>query len=195
VSAGRQSPVSGLRYSLPLLAWLVLVWILLWGTWSWANLLSGIVVAVAVTLVLPLPPVVAGIHVRPLPLLVYLGRFAVDLVVSSFQVAWMAFRPGGPPQGAIIAVQLRTDSDLLSTMIAVTLSLIPGSIVLDVDREHRRIALHLLHVRGMAEIDQQKERVLATEERIVRAFGAPDDLAALDRPAGPPALPAGGSVR
>ena len=33
-----------LRHQLPLLVWLVLVWNLLWGTWSWANLLSGVLV-------------------------------------------------------------------------------------------------------------------------------------------------------
>ena len=49
-----------LRSQLPLLAWLVVVWILLWGTWSWANLLSGLAVALVVMLVLPLPPVVGG---------------------------------------------------------------------------------------------------------------------------------------
>ena len=34
--------VHQLRHQLPLLLWLVLVWMLLWGTWSWANLLSGL---------------------------------------------------------------------------------------------------------------------------------------------------------
>ncbi len=170
------------RHNAPLLAWLVLVWILLWGTWSWANLISGIAVALAVTLLMPLPPIVGGLRFRPLPLLAYLGRFAVDLVVSSAQVAWLALRPGGAPRAAIVSVQLRSDSDLLLTMTAVTLSLIPGSIVLDLDREQQRIGLHLLHVGDEGRIREEKARVLATEERIVRAFGGPDDLAALDRP-------------
>ena len=45
-----QAPASTghrLRHQLPLLVWLVLVWNLLWGTGSWANLLGGIVVPVA----------------------------------------------------------------------------------------------------------------------------------------------------
>src|SRR4029453_16117596 len=37
---------SQLRHQLPLLVWLVLVWILLWGSWSGADLLSGAVIAV-----------------------------------------------------------------------------------------------------------------------------------------------------
>ena len=59
---------SGLRHQLPLLVWLVVVWILLWGTWSWANVVSGVVVGLLVMLLLPLPPVVGGTRVRPLSL-------------------------------------------------------------------------------------------------------------------------------
>jgi multicomponent Na+:H+ antiporter subunit E len=170
---------SRLRHQLPLLAWLVLVWILLWGTWSWANVLSGVTVALVVMLVLPLPPVVGGTRVRPLPLLLYIGHFLVDLVVSGAQVAWRAIGPGGVRQGAIVRVQLRADSDLLLTVVAETLSLVPGSLVLDLDRDARLIAVHLLHVDDLADVEQQKADVLATEERIVRAFGTADDIAAL----------------
>ncbi len=167
-----------LRHGLPLLLWLVLVWNLLWGTWSWANLLSGIVVALLVTLLLPLPPVVGGLHFRPLPALVYVIRFFVDLVASCFQVVWLAFRPV-PPRGAIVAVQVRTDNDLLLTMLAETVCLIPGSIVLELDRERRVLGLHVLNVRDEAAVAAQKERVLAEEARIVRAFGSEEDLARL----------------
>jgi multicomponent Na+:H+ antiporter subunit E len=175
-----------LRHQLPLLAWLVVVWILLWGTWSWANMLSGLTVALVVMLLLPLPPVAGGTRVRPLPLLAYVGHFLVDLVVSGAQVAWRALRPGGVEQGAIVQVQLRADSDLLLTAVAETLSLVPGSLVLDLDRESRLISIHLLHVEDLADVERQKAGVLDTEDRIVRAFGTVEDIAALDaaRPTG-----------
>ena len=177
--------VRRLRNQLPLLVSLVLVWNLLWGTWSWANLISGTLVAVAVTWLLPLPPVTGGARFHLPAVLRYVGQFAVDLVVSSAQVAWEAIRPSGLRHGAIISVQLRTDSDLLLTMIAESLCLVPGSIVIDLDREQRTLGLHLLSVRDLAEVDVQRARVLATEERVVRAFGSATDIAALDRrPAG-----------
>jgi multicomponent Na+:H+ antiporter subunit E len=165
---------------LPLLAWLVLVWILLWGTWSWANLLSGLAVALVVMLLLPLPPVVGGTRVRPLPLVRFVGHFLVDLVISGAQVAWRAVGPGGVRQGAIVRVQLRADSDLLLTVVAETISLVPGSLVLDLEREQRLISVHLLHVDDLADVERQKAGVLATEDRIVRAFGTTGDIAALE---------------
>jgi multicomponent Na+:H+ antiporter subunit E len=169
-----------LRHQLPLLAWLVVVWILLWGTWSWANLLSGLAVALVVMLLLPLPPVVGGTRVRPLPLARFVGHFLVDLVVSGAQVAWRAIGPDGVRQGAIVRVQLRADSDLLLTVVAETISLVPGSLVLDLDREQRLISVHLLHADDHADVERQKAGVLATEDRIVRAFGTADDIAALE---------------
>ena len=174
-----EPPGPRLRHQLPLVAWLVLVWILLWGTWSWANLLSGAVVALVVLLLLPLPPVVGGTRVRPLALLAFVGHFLGDLVVSGAQVAWRAIGPAGVTQGALVNVQLRADSDLLLTVVAETVSLVPGSLVLDLDRENRRLSVHFLHVADLADVERQRADVLAIEDRVVRAFGDADDVATL----------------
>lgn len=175
-----------LRHQLPLLVWLVVVWNLLWGTWSWANLLGGVVVALAVTWVLPLPPVVGGTRVRPLGLLVFLGSFLVDLVSSGAQVAWQTVRPSGIDRSAIIRVQLRTDSDLLLTILAESLTLVPGSMVLDLDRDRGILILHVLHVRDEEDVERQRASVLTQEERVVRAFGTAGEIAALSRDPGEP---------
>jgi multicomponent Na+:H+ antiporter subunit E len=167
-----------LRHQVPLLVWLVLVWNLLWGTWSWANLISGTILAVAITLLLPLPPVVGGLRVHP-AVLVFLGHFVVDLVVSAAQVAWQTIRPGGIRHSAIILVQMRTDSDLLLTVVAESLTLVPGSVVIDMDRENRTLSLHILHVRDMADVERRRAAVLAEENRVVRAFGSAEEIAAL----------------
>ena len=169
-----------LRHQGPLVVLLVLIWMLLWGTWSWANLLSGLLVALTVLTLLPLPHVVGGARVRPLPLLAFLGHFAVDLFASGAEVAWQTLRPGGVRRTAIVQVQLRADSDLLLTMVAEATSLVPGSLVLDLDREHRVMTLHLLPVRDLGDVERKKAGVLVVEERLVRAFGSPADLAALD---------------
>ena len=185
-------PAAGqLRHQLPLLIWLVFVWILLWGTWSWANALSGLVVAFAVTVLLPLPAVVGGIRVRPLPLLRFLGHFLLDLTLSGAQVAWQALSPGPQRRSAIVRVALRTDSDLLLTIISQTLCLVPGSLVLDLDREERAIALHLLHVRDDDHVELEKAGVLAMEDRVVRAFGSAEEIAALGAGPDAPVRPAG----
>jgi multicomponent Na+:H+ antiporter subunit E len=178
-----------LRHQLPLLVWLVLVWMLLWGTWSWANLISGTVLALVVTVLLPLPPVVGGLSVHPLRLAVFVGYFFADLVRSAALVAWQTIRPGGIGRSAIIRVQMRTDSDLLLTIVAESLTLVPGSVVIDMDRERRTLSLHILHVRDLADVERRRAAVLAEEERVVRALGSREEIAALTQP--PATAPAG----
>ncbi len=173
-----------LRHQLPLLLWLVLVWMLLWGTWSWANLISGAVLALAVTVLLPLPPVVGGTLLHPVGLVVFVGYFFADLVRSAALVAWQTMRPGGIEHSAIIRVQMRTDSDLLLTIVAESLTLVPGSVVIDMDRQRRTLSLHILHVRDLDDVERRRAGVLAEEERVVRAFGSPAEIAALAHPPG-----------
>ena len=137
--------------------------------------------ALAVTVLLPLPAVVGEIRVRPLPLLGFLGHFLVDLAASGAQVAWQALRPGRQGQSAIVRVRLRTDSDLLLTIITEAVSLVPGSMVIDLDREARELGLHVLSVDSDEDLERQRRSVLVTEDRVVRAFGTDEDRAALAR--------------
>jgi multicomponent Na+:H+ antiporter subunit E len=174
-----------LRHQAALLVWLVLVWNLLWGTWSWANLVSGIVVALAVTVLLPLPPVVGGVRVRPARLAVFLLTFLADLVRAGAEVAWQTVRPRGISGSAIVQVTLRTDSDLLITIVTEAVTLVPGSMVIEIDREHRTLGLHILSVDDEGDLERHRRSVLATEERVVRAFGTDEEVAALSRPPEP----------
>ena len=176
---------------LPLIAWLALLWVLLWGTWSWANLLSGLLVAVLVIWLLPLPPVVEHARFRPIAVLHLVGWFVWDLLVSSVQVAVLSLRRG-PARAAVIGVQLRIDSDLLLTLITNTVNLVPGALVLDVDRTSRRLLVHVLLVRDESEVEAQRRTVLVVEERVVKAFGSAREVAALDVPVHP-RLPMPGS--
>ncbi|MCZ2825472.1 MULTISPECIES: Na+/H+ antiporter subunit E [unclassified Modestobacter] len=175
------SPLRQLRLRAPLLIWLVLIWNLLWGTWSWANLITGVLVALTVTVVLPLPVVAGGARIHPLPALYLIGHFLVNLTVSSAQVAWQTLRPSGIRQSAVIRVQLRTDSDLLLSIISQNLTLVPGSMVLDLDRRRMALGVHVLDVGDEADVERQRAEVLATERRVVRAFGSAEDIARLDQ--------------
>ena len=61
------------------------------------------------------------------------------------------------------------------------------------DRERRTLSLHILHVRDQDDVERARAAVLAEEERVVRAFGSADEIAAL-RPAGAPPAPREGDA-
>ncbi|NBE82031.1 Na+/H+ antiporter subunit E [Micromonospora rubida] len=176
------------RDRLTALAWMVGVWNLLWGRLSWGNLLGGLLVGLAVLVFFPLPPVTFGGRLRPRALLVLAGRFVTELVSASIHVARVAVQPGYLPRGAIIAVRLRVRTDLNLALTAEAISLVPGTLIIDVDRERGLLYVHVLDVRGPADLPENRDRVLATEARIVRAIGSATELRLLDTPA--PDVPA-----
>lgn len=185
MSTPRRRRVAGLHL-FPLL-WLTGVWVLLWGTWSLGNVLNGLMLAAVVLLLLPLPDVGFGGRVSPRGLLAFVGHFVRDLLLSSVQVAWQAVRPGEQDTSSVVAIQLRSDSELLMTMTAEALTLVPGSIVIEVDARHRTIYAHVLSAPDDATVETFRRRVLDLEARVVRAIGRSEDRELLLPPAGGPA--------
>jgi multicomponent Na+:H+ antiporter subunit E len=183
----------GLLLRLPPVLWLTLVWIMLWGTWSWGNLVTGLIVAVGVTVLLPLPRVVLGTRVHPLGLARFLARFGYDLVASSLHVAWRAIKPGPGPTNAVVAIRLRSRSDLLLTVTSEALTLIPGSIVIEVAPAERTIYAHVFDVTTLEDIDRFRAGVLALEARVIRALGSHAAIRELDAEGRP--APAAGETR
>ncbi|MDR7384134.1 Na+/H+ antiporter subunit E [Promicromonospora iranensis] len=146
------------------------LWVLLWGDLSWANVLSGVALGALVALAFPLPPVGTAGTLRPGPLAHLVGRFASDLVVASFQVAWTAVRPGPTPQGGLVEVPLRSTSELLVAITAGLSSMVPGTVVVDLDRSGATLQVHVLDLAGSGGPDGVRESVRALEGRLLRAF-------------------------
>ena len=158
-------------------AWLTVVWVLLWGDLSVANVLAGAVLGFLVTRALPMPTVEFHGRLRPLGLLRLLARFTRELVVASFQVARLAMTPGRRPRSAVIAVQLRSHSDLYLTLTAQVCSLVPGTVVVEAHRVTGTLYLHLLDVDLAGGIEAARRHALGNEELILRALASDDELA------------------
>lgn len=156
----------------PVLVVLTLVWMALWGNVSLLTAVGGLLVAAVACLVFPLPPLQLRLRVRPLALLILVTRFLADVVVSSVQVAGVVLRPGRPLRNALVEVQMRTPSDFVMTVVAEMTCLIPGSLVIEAHRSTHTLYLHVLDIADAEAADRFRQRVLAQEERVVRALGA-----------------------
>jgi multicomponent Na+:H+ antiporter subunit E len=157
---------------LPFFVWLVALWMMLWGQWSWTSFLTGVVGAVVVTRVFRLPPVELSGRVNLWYGAIFIVEFLVALVRGSLTVAWQVLDFRRQPGAAIVAVPLRVDDDLIMTHTAVTASLIPGSLIVDADRDRRILYLHVIGVRSARDVERQRESVRAWERRIVLAVGS-----------------------
>ena len=175
---GKHTPWTALWRQLPFFLWLIALWMLLWGQFTVLAAVTGIIVALFVTRIFRLPAVELSGRVNLWRGLVFVCEFLFSLVRGSLLVAWQTVSPRYPGT-AIIAVPLVTNDDLIMTHVAVTASLIPGSLIVDVDRDRRILYLHVIGVSDAASIERQRRSVEHWEERIVRAVGTHAQVAAV----------------
>lgn len=168
--------------------WLTAVWVLLWGVPTPVTVVGGLLVAVVVLLLFPLPRVQVRFVVRPLATAVLLGRFLYDLGVASLEVSWLAIAHGPSTRGAVMDIELAGDEELLQTITAEMVALVPGTVVIDLEPHQRLLTLHALNVTNLKEAQTVRRRVLAQEARVLRAFH-PDPGSALDPRRRQPVVP------
>ncbi|WP_370617550.1 Na+/H+ antiporter subunit E [Mumia sp. Pv 4-285] len=173
----------------PVLLWLTLVWVLLWGEFSVGNILAGLVISVAIIRVFPLPPIDFTGRLHPWRIVVLVYAFFRDLVLSSIQVAGIVLRFGYQPVNSVIVVPMRTRSDLALMMTSEIVSLVPGSLLIEVSRKDWTLQIHVIETRDTGDVEAARQRVWDEEERVVRALGNAADIARIEQP--PPSLPPG----
>ncbi|WP_193044549.1 Na+/H+ antiporter subunit E [Mycolicibacterium baixiangningiae] len=152
------------------LCWLTLVWILLWGTLSAANIVSGLAVALLITLLLPLPPVPVEGRVHLLSLVRLIATVAYYLLASSVQVAWLAIKPGPPPLTAVLRAHFAVKSDLVLALAVNIMNLTPGTIVLEIDQTRRMVYVHVIDVGSDRALSRFYRQVGQFERLLIAAF-------------------------
>ena len=155
------------------------IWVLLWGDLSLANLVSGFLLGLLITWVFPLPPIDFHGRFRLWPHTKLIAILLFDLVRSSFVVAAQAFHFGHTMRNAVVRVDLKTHSDLYLTLTSELVSLVPGTLVMEARRQESVVYLHVMDVRSDSDIEAARRKVLEAEERVVRSFGSDDEVAAL----------------
>lgn len=163
----------------PMIVGLVIVWVLFWGELSVANVLTGLLVGVLVCVVFPLPPIETQARLHPLGLTRFLARFVLDMLISSWRLNRFILGRS-KPSWAVLRVRMRCPGDLMMTGTAIAVSAVPGSTVLEVHRATGILYIHVLGADSLAERERAVHEVLRLEARVVRAFGTPDDVAAME---------------
>lgn len=79
-------------------------------------------------------------------------------------------KPGPPPRSAIVKRQLATQSDLVLTLIVDALNLIPGSLVLEIDKVQKVVYVHVFGVEDDDAIAQFHRDTDTLERLFAAAF-------------------------
>jgi multicomponent Na+:H+ antiporter subunit E len=173
-----------------IVVWLTFVWVMLWGEVSVGNVLGGLILGVLIVAAFP-PGAGHGRGLRPLAVVGFGLWFAKELVIANVTVAAQIVRPRLRLEQGIVAVPLRTSSPLITTFVANTISLTPGTLTVeirpaefgvqehDVGTEPTTPPVLYVHCLVTGDPDQVRADGLALEQRVVRAFGTAADLAAV----------------
>lgn len=151
---------------------LTLLWLLMWGSWSWGTLFMGMLMAALVLLAFPMPRSGTRLGLRPVAMIWLTVTFLANLLLSSFIVAWMAVRPRGVDTGRVVAIRLHDTDDFRRTVVAEMTSLVPGTVVIDLDT-HGHLLIHIIDRTDDSRLRKEANRIHRLERRVARAFGAP----------------------
>ncbi len=149
------------------IVWILVMWCLLMGELTVANVVGGVLVGLAVTYLLPLPAMpVGGLDISWGLLFRFIGVWLWDFVVASLKVAWLAIRPADPPRTAILTAPMRVDNEFVLALAVFLYNLQPGGTVTDIDSAGRMLTVHIFAADNKPDI----ERALGSIGKLERAM-------------------------
>ena len=101
---------------------------------------------------------------RWLWLLLYVSILAKECVLASLDVAWRVLHPKMPIRPGIIRIPLRLEKDWEITLLSNSITLTPGTLVIDFDENENCLYVHWLYMREK-EINAAKKEISEVYEK------------------------------
>lgn len=95
----------------------------------------------------------------------FAASFLAELLIANVAIAWLAVKPRPEYHPHIIAVPLRLESDDAITLLAATITLLPGTIAMGVSEDKRLLYAHAI---GSADPERSRQGVTRIEDLILR---------------------------
>ncbi|MBF6175387.1 Na+/H+ antiporter subunit E [Nocardia blacklockiae] len=165
------------------LLWLAVVYTALWGDLSVGNVLAGLAIGALIMVAMPLPRVPVSGRLHPLSLLELIVVGSYYALESSLQIAWFAVRPAGAPVSGVLRVRMSIRSDLVFVLCTDVLNMIPGTMVLELDRTTHTVWVHVLDVGSDAAVEKFYRVTRRIERLLIQSFERPAEWRESDAPA------------
>jgi multicomponent Na+:H+ antiporter subunit E len=168
--------VRAVRSSTAFAAMLLAIWLLAWGSVTWANVASGVVVVVA--LLVAVPDVGRGgrpVVVRPVPLLRLAGHYLRAVAVANAVLAREVVRPRPRIRTAIVRVPLAGCTPETLSAIANLAAMTPGEMAVHVEADPPVMYIHVLQ---FTSADEVRHAVWELRDMVLDAFGTAEARAA-----------------
>ncbi|PWK75768.1 Na+/H+ antiporter subunit E [Aminobacter sp. AP02] len=147
---------------------LALIWVAISGSYSIPNLVFGFAIGWIVLFLVRDQRLATRTVIRPWALLLLIGLFIKELLLSALRVARLVLSPRMDIKPGIFAYPLKVDRDFEITLLANLITLTPGTLSVDVSDDRRTLFVH-----GMDCSDPEQARrdiSQGFERRILEAF-------------------------
>ncbi|HXH57509.1 Na+/H+ antiporter subunit E [Iamia sp.] len=156
------------RRRLPWLGVLTLVWVLLNGDPTLANLLGGLAVATGVLVIFPLADEPRLHRVHPVGVARFVLFVLGSLVTSSIRVLVTVLVPTPARlRAGIVRIELPGATPLVTTLVANAITLTPGTLTLTAGSNPGVLHVHVL---GLGDLETFRAGVLDLQARAAAAF-------------------------
>ena len=153
------------------MVWIVVMWCMLMGEVTVANLVGGLLASLFIVFALPLPAMpVAGISVSWGKLIVFMAQRFVELMEASIMVGWLAVRPQPVPKTAIVKLPMRVENEFVLSLAVSLYNLQPGGTVSDIDIANRMLTIHLLNADSEEDLEREIAAVRKLEADMIAIF-------------------------
>jgi multicomponent Na+:H+ antiporter subunit E len=147
---------------------LVALWLLAWGDFTLANVLSGIAVATVLLVAFPLRQSPGGRRLPSLTGTVALGFYvARQLIASNIVMAREVLRRVPRTRPGVLAHRLTEPNEEVVTLMTSIIALSPGTMVVDVDDASTTVYVHFFR---LDDVDAGRAVLRDLEQRVVNAI-------------------------
>lgn len=135
----------------------LVVWIALTDIKSYQEVLVGIVLSVAVSLLAGHFLVTTEKSQHPLRrimyFIIYILKFFWEMIKANFEVAYLVIHPLLPIKPGIVKIKTNLNKDSAITILSNSITLTPGTLTVDVNREKQEMYIHCIK----AEVESVEE--------------------------------------
>jgi multicomponent Na+:H+ antiporter subunit E len=155
---------------------LAAIWVLMWGSASPANVLSGLAIGTLLVFVVPglRRPAAGRTRVRPVAIARLVGHVLLTMLRSNAELTREVLSPRSRLRTAVVGVPLPGCSDGLLTLISNLLAISPGTMPIELRTDPVVLYIHVLH---LTDVERVRRETLHLTDLAVRAFGTDEAIA------------------
>lgn len=150
----------------------LLVWFLITGVPTISEVIAGLIIAFFVSLLTGEMLIVTErrFHFnRVWYTIIYLVKFVWEMIKANFHVAYIVIHPMLPIKPGIVRVKTKLQRDSALTMLANSITLTPGTLTVDIDKDKQILYVHWIYVKS-TEIEEATKEVGGRFEKLLEVI-------------------------